>query len=268
LNTRKKSPRRTNSRRQSTRELSRLKSELAAERRRTARLERELADLKRQIHATAHPENTLRRMGRKADVGQKETILLGAANRRAHHYRKSSFLHYLWGTVTESAPVRLLTKLLRYLRRVRFVQTILTLLPVIMAFVAVIAVSAAVLPFLIFATALLAFLSRMSSRRMNRILKRELTHHRHIRVMIPPQKEVFRENSFFIRNARAMAAEEDTAVLVVTPYLFSRKGLGGRGRFFTARKETDGLYLVRRHYFFLLRRRVLDALSANLTIMY
>ena len=266
MNTRKKSPRRIDTRRHRARELSRLKSELATERRRTARLEREIADLKRQLNIV-NPSKPLRRR-RKAEADRKEVLLLDAASRRAHHYRKSSFLHYLRGTVAESAPIRLFSKLLAFLRRIRIVQMLFALLSVVIALVAVVSVSAVVLPILIFGAVLLWFLARLRSRRMNRILQQELTHHRRIRVMIPPQKAVFQPNSFFARNARAMATEEDTAILVVTPFLFSRRGLGGRGDFFTARKETEGLYLVRRHYFFLLRRRVLDTLSANLTIIY
>jgi hypothetical protein len=65
-----------------------------------------------------------------------------------------------------------------------------------------------------------------------------------------------------------MAAEEGVTVIVVTPYTVSGRGLGGRGRFFTARREADHLYVVRRHYFFTLRRRVLDRLDGEITVVY
>ena len=58
------------------------------------------------------------------------------------------------------------------------------------------------------------------------------------------------------------------AVLVVSPYPVSPRGLGGKGSFFTARKEAEGIYLVRRHYFFMLRKRVLDAMGQNITMIY
>ena len=256
-------------RRQKDREITRLKSELAAERRHTARLERELSDLRREMQANslAGHNQPLRRLKQQAKGTHKEERLLDAANRRAHHYRKGSFLRYLFESVRESAPVQVITKLVQYLRRVRLVQTVFTVVLALGAVVTVAVVSAAVLPFLFFGTALLTMLALMSSRRMNRILKRALTDRR-IRIMIPPRSEALTEGSFFIRNACAMAAEKNVTVIVVTPYLTSGRGLGGHGPFFTARKEAEDLYLVRRHYFFVLRRKVLDAVDGEITIIY
>ncbi len=267
LNTRKKNHPRKASRRNQERELSRLQSELAAERRRTAKLERELSDLKRQVSATVHAQTPKHRQKHQAP----EERLLNATNRRAHHHRKSFFILYLVEVIRESAPVLFIMRMLAYLRRVRLVQTIFTLLPLIMAIiaaiVAVILVSPALLPLLILIIAIPTLLAMLRFRRMNRILKETLSNC-HIRVMIPPRGQAWQENSFFIRNARSMATEENTAILIVTPYLLSKRGLGGQGFFFTARQEADRLYIVRRHYFFLLRRKILDTLSANLTIIY
>ncbi len=268
LNKQKKESSRELPRGQKDRVIARLRSELAAERRRTAKLEREVSDLQRKLQAQAvtEQERPLRRLKQKARGTHKEIRLLEEANRRAHHYRKSSFLRYLWESVMESAPVQVLSKLIQYLRRVRAVQLILTILLALGAVLTVAVVSAAVLPFLFFGTALLTMLGLLRSRRMDRILKKELTGRR-IRIMVPPRGGSLKNGSFFIRNAHAMAADGAT-VIVVTPYPISRRGLGGHGHFFTARKEADGLYLVRRHYFFILRRRVLDALDGEITVIY
>lgn len=249
---------------QKDREISRLRRELALERRRAAKLEREVSDLKRQLqaHGATEKHRSLRRR-----QTSKENTLLAQANQRAHHYRKSSFLRYLWESVMESAPVQLLSKLIQYLRRVRAVQLILTILLALVAVVTVAVVSAAALPFLLLGAALLAMLALLRSRRMNRILRKELTDRR-IRIMIPPRGHCFSENAFFLRNARAMAAEVGVTVIVVTPYLISGRVSREDGFFFTARKESDHLYLVRRHYFFILRRRVLDTLDSDITVIY
>lgn len=248
---------------QKDREISRLRRELALERRRAAKLEREVSDLKRQLQA--HGATEKRPLRRKQ--APKEATLLAQANQRAHHYRKISFLRYLWESVMESAPVQLLSKLIQYLRRIRAIQLILTILLALVAVVTVAVVSAAALPFLLLGAALLAMLALLRSRRMNRILRKELTDRR-IRIMIPPRGHCFSENAFFLRNARAMAAEVGVTVIVVTPYLISGRGSREDGFFFTARKESDHLYLVRRHYFFILRRRVLDTLDSDITVIY
>ena len=255
-------------RKRDEREITRLQRELRQERRRVAALEREVADLRRELSepGRGNPEQPLRRLTQRVKGTHREERLLEAANRRAHHYRKGSFLRYLWETVMESAPVQVLAKLIRYLRRIRAVQLILTVLLALGAVVTVAVVSAAFLPFLLAGTALLAMLALMRSRRMNRILKKELSGKR-VRVLVPPRGQSPDGSSFFARNARAMAAD-GVAVVVVSPYLLSRRGLGGKGGFFTARCEAPGLYLVRRHYFFILRRRVLDAMEQDLTMIY
>lgn len=251
---------------QKDREISRLREELTAERRRAARLEREVSDLRRALQAREATEKIrpLRRLRQKPSG---EASLLMQASQRAHHYRKSSFLRYLWESIMESVPVRFLAKVIQYLRRIRAIQLILTVLLALTAVVTVAVVSAALLPFLFFGAALLTMLAWIRSRRMNRILRRELTDRR-IRIMIPPRGKSFAKGSFFLRNARAMAAEPGVTVLIVTPYLISSRGCGRKGSFFTARKESDGLYLVRRHYFFILRRRVLDGLKSDITVIY
>lgn len=251
---------------QKDREILRLKEELNAERRRAARLEREVSDLRRALQAREATEK-IRPLHRLRQKPPKESRLLRQASQRAHHYRKSSFLRYLWESIMESVPVRFLAKVIQYLRRIRAVQLILTVLLALTAIVTVAVVSAALLPFLFFGTALMTMLVWIRSRRMNRILRKELTDRR-IRIMIPPRGKSFSKESFFLRNARAMAAEPDVTVLIVTPYLISGRGSGRSSSFFTARKESEGLYLVRRHYFFILRRRVLDELKSDMTVIY
>ena len=249
------------------REISRLRRELSAERRKNARLEREAAELREALGARKREENPLSRIKNRGEVSRQREALLAKAGRRAANYRKHSFLRYLWQTVMESAPIAVLTKLWTYLRRLRVVQTVLSLAAAIGAVAAVAAFSAAMLPFLILSTAVTALLAVLRSRRMNRLIQ-EALEHQHVRVLVPAGKSALRENSFFVRNAQSMAAEQGEAVVVISPYLLSPRGLGGKGWYFTARQEADGLYLVRRHYFFLLRRRVLDALGGSVTVMY
>jgi len=237
------------------------------ERRENARLKRELADLRRDIQARQVEEKPLTRFRRGAGKTRREERLLGEATRRARRFRKPSFLRYLWEAVTDSAPVSLVVGLWRYLRRVRVAQTVLSLAVAVGAVTAVAVLAAALLPFLLAGAGALTLWVTLGSHRMNRRLEKELAGRR-VRVLVPPRGRALEEDSFFVRSARDMAAEAGVTVLVVTPYVFSRRGLGGGGRFLTARKETAGLYLVRRHYFFILRRQVLDALEGEVTVVY
>ncbi len=247
------------------REISRLRRELDAERRKNAHLERKLAALRNEQRTS---EDTL--LGRlRPTAGSRSSAegLRDASSRSARRYRMNSFFRYLWEAVMESALITFMTKLLQYFRRIRVIQIILSIVLAAGALTAVAVLSAAMLPFLLFGTALLTMAAALRSHRMNLRLRRELAGKR-VRVLIPAGKKAFSASTFFIRNARDMAADGKCAVIAVSPFLMSRKGLGGQGGYFTARKEAEGLYVVRRHYFFILRRRVLDTLDGEITFIY
>lgn len=251
------------------RELALLHRELDAERRKNARLTREVSDLRHALRSipTDEHDRPFRRLRRGAGSGQARERLREEATRRARHYRKGSFFLYLWEAVMESAPVAVIKRLVLYLRRLRVVRIILSVALAVGTLLTVGLLSAVALPFLFFGAGVLTVMAGLRSRRMNGILAAELAGAR-IRILIPPRGLSLSDGSFFIRNARAMAAEQGVAVLVVTPYLLSPRGLGGRGGFFTARKESDGLFVVRKPYFFALRKQVLDASGADVTVVY
>lgn len=250
------------------REIARLRRELAAERGRTAKLERKISELNRELQVLGHPQDKpIRRFTQRKKNLHQEELLLRDADRQARYYRKSSFLRYLIDAFRESAFMHVLTKIRRYLKRFQLVQTIIPILLAVGAVAAVAIVSPLALLISSIAIVLPTAFILLRFRRMNRLLRQELTDRR-IRIMIPPKKKALESNSFFIRNALAMASEPNVTVIVITPHPLSRRGLGGRKNFFTARKEAETLYLVRRHFFFSLRRRVLDRLNGDVTVIY
>lgn len=256
-------------RRQKDRELARLRSELASERSHSAKLEREIAKLKQELkdHDHAQAGQPIRRLKRRAKRGHPEDRLLDEANRHARYYRKRSFLRYVLDAVKESAAAQIYQKFRAYLRRFRLAQTLIPALLAAGAVVAVAFVSPLATLFLAAAIIFPTLFILLRFRRANRILRRELRDRR-IRIMIPSKRGALEPDSFFIRNARHMAADPKVTVIVVTPYLLSGRGLGGHGSFFTVRKEADTLYLVRPHYFFAFRRRVLDRLNGDVTMIF
>lgn len=77
------------------------------------------------------------------------------------------------------------------------------------------------------------------------------------------------ESSFFYENVRSFASE-GSVCLVVSPYFFRKSGFGGEGAYFTERNEYGGVYMVRRNYYFVLRRTVLGAKNGarDITFVY
>ncbi len=78
------------------------------------------------------------------------------------------------------------------------------------------------------------------------------------------QRGAFAPGSYFGGMVRALAAREDCAVLVISPYFWRSHGRP----YVTLRRDGARLYTLRRHYYFSLRRRILRPNRARVTIIY
>lgn len=187
--------------------------------------------------------------------------------RAAKSFSKKTFPRYLIGIVNASTPGRLVKKVTRFFRRVRLVRTIVAIGTAIMTAVVLLPVYVIVLPIMLTLSGLMAFLSLFFAFRMNRQLRHNLDG-RHLYVLVATEDICLHPDSFFARNARQLAHTPGCAVLVVSPHNLRTQGLGGKGLFLTARRECDALYVVRKHYFFNLRRKVLRRIDPNMTVIY
>lgn len=250
------------------REVSRLTRELQKERQTSARLRREVADLHRELewrHTPAEPAPLLRR--RKARTPeQARAALLAEAASNATRFRTRTYLGFLTKIVKGSSLFGFVSQVVAYMRRLQVVRIVATVLTVILTTAVVSAVYVAALPFLITGAAAGLLVARLTSRSMNRIMRRELAGRR-VRVFVAPDRLSLNRDSMYLRNLRAMA-EENVAIILVSPSAFSGRGLGGRGPYFTARREAHDLYIVRKHYYFMLRRHVLDSVCQSVTVVY
>ena len=241
------------------------------------RYQKENAALRRQLAALKH--NTPPSHRSKSDTSEEQArvrSLFASRIRRARHYNKRTYLRFLIDSFTDSSFYIWWGKVLAYFRRIRLVRTVGLVLTFLLAaaqtstlFVMFSAVYLTIIPFLIMGSGLAFFISVLHSGTVNRRLNAHLRGC-HIRILIPSRAVAFDPSTqpFFFASARAMAAEPQTAVIIVSPYSWSTKGFGSRRMFFTARCEEERLYLVRKHYYFILRRRVLDTLDPHLSILY
>lgn len=251
-------------------EIKRLRLALDKERRKNARLKRQITALKG-AYGQSPGEQELRwfkgrRKGGDRDREQAELLRAGEVN--ARRFSKSTYLAYLTQTVKESTVGMIFSRIALYVRRLRLVRTIVAVLSTVTVALLLSAFFLTALPFLILlslGTLLVIFLRAQAA---NRRMRRALAGCERVRVMILPEQITFSEDTFAEGSAKDMARERGTAVLAVTPRLWSAKGLGGKGMFFTARREASDLYLIRRGYYFILRRRVLDHLDTDVTVIY
>ncbi len=68
--------------------------------------------------------------------------------------------------------------------------------------------------------------------------------------------------AFFKANVYDLASRENSAVVIISPFWFSTRGIAQkRGFYVTAREEMENVFLVRRYYFFALKKHVLGTRS-------
>lgn len=175
----------------------------------------------------------------------------------AHLSRQKSFFAYVWFFVRKASVFRYWQKGLAYFRRFRLIAVSLRIASAVLAFletgalvILTTAVFLIVLPFLgalmlgILITALLEF------RRTDRHLL-QLSEGKGVYVLFMTDAP----SAFFAQNVASLAKKG--IVLIVSPHLILSHGIV-KGQFYcTARQECKNVYLIRRYYFFHVKKKLL-----------
>ncbi len=202
---------------------------------------------------------------REKESPEKALLSEGVSSRR--RYTSATYAGYLFLSIKESSLGRIIRRISAFFRRLRVFRWVASILLILTTAVLASAVFVTAIPFLLLSsvTTLFAimFNARSANRRMANVLRGK-----HIRVLIPYDHTVLGDDSFLDRCAREMATHPHTAVIVISPHFISNKGLGGKGIYFTARQEADNLFVVRKGYYFILKRKVLCKLDALMTVIY
>ena len=114
------------------------------------------------------------------------------------------------------------------------------------------------LPLLAVAVIATLLTAAVTSRQSNRFMLKRL-HQKQVYVLFLPKEP----HAFFLQNARALAAQNGCAVILISPFFLSGKGLDDKRFYFTVCNGGEQLYLVRRYYFFSLRRHVPELENAR-----
>ena len=244
-----------------------LTRELNRERRENAKLRRQLAEARKKM--AEHPSSERLEpifKHKQMTPRQAQEQMLSESSKRAGAFSRPNYLMYLVRLITTSSLYRIVNRLFLFFRRFRLANTITTIVLVVMT-AAVSAVYLMALPAALLVSGLFVIFGLLAARQMNKKMKTALKG-KHIRVVIPPDDLSLKDDSFLARSACAMAGQSNTAVILVSPHILSMRGLGGHGPYLTARQEGNDLYIVRCHYYFILRRRVLDVLDPHMTVIY
>lgn len=186
--------------------------------------------------------------------------ILAHASRCQRLTRHRFFLAYAYDAVTHTPLWLHWRSLLTYVRRARTVAWTLRIISFVFlalrAGTLVLLATAlilVILPALVATMLAILLTARLESRRTNRLLLKT-TQGRRVCVLFLTANAPC---AFLSGGARDLV-ERGYTVILVSPYWISTRGMLERGRFYcTARAEAEQIYLVRRYYFFSLRKHVI-----------
>ena len=98
---------------------------------------------------------------------------------------------------------------------------------------------------------------------MKHILK-----NKNVIIFFPTHGDEFSEDAFFRAHIEELSSRCHTTILVVSPYFWSGKGITGNRFYFLLRKEKENVYILRKHYYFSLKKVVFTQKLHSLTLVY
>lgn len=238
----------------------------------------EIQALKKQLNKERRTNRLLRkklaqRGIRDLDIGEGSPENFQQRAKEARLFDHDGYARYLAALVRENSLFRLWERLTSYLRRlglvsitVRIFTYILLLVQTGTVFFLLLVLFLIALPVLAAVTLSIYFTALLRSRRDNQTVE-ALCKDKRVYVFFPTKAQEFSRGNFWKGNLLDLASKDNTLVVVVAPYFFSSKGLWEKRNFYlNFRGESDRILLIRKHYFFSLRRHVLS--TQNTTLIY
>ena len=202
-------------------------------------------------------------------------ILLTHQAQNAVLFSKKRYFSYIVHLIKTTSIFSLYKKILAFFRRYSFVSTTLKILLAILTVVQtsdifVIATSASFLsfPFILIISYAVFFLGH-ANRKRNDAVNKKLLAHKKIFVFFPPKKRALSPDSFFSGMVKEFSAKEDHICIVVSPHFWKNRGLFGNQKHYRfSRAESERILLVRRQYYFMLKKNIINESSNDITEIY
>lgn len=163
---------------------------------------------------------------------------------------------------------------IKYFRRFRFITTVFRIAPWVLlsisthTFLYLLAAATAIL-------APLAFLAAISLAASAVIRYKHVNEHmtdklkgKTVYVLFLQRSAEFGAPRFWQKNARDLAQKNNAAVILVSPFLLSARGLAKQTFYWNVRFEENNIFTVRYHYFFSLQKNVLTRWVRRSILIY
>ncbi|MBE6593763.1 MAG: hypothetical protein E7642_07205 [Ruminococcaceae bacterium] len=232
-------------------------------------LRKEISSLKTEIQ---QQRASTRRIIKKRDTVK--GIFLHQA-RRENTFSQEAFFSYFRHALKNASLFRGYSQIINTVRHLTFItttiQVVLFLLTILKSGVIfLISTSAFIvsLPFMILLSGIGAFLTLLGSKKATRINK-PILKGKNVCVFFPAKRSMLRQGSYFSGFVSSMSKRPNTVCVVVTQGFFFSRGITGKRKyFFTSRVDADNIIIVRKHYYFKLKNKIIKQYSADLTEIY
>lgn len=191
-------------------------------------------------------------------------------------FSKKRYVSYVYHLIRNTSVFSLYSRMIRFVRRYTFLRTTLKIITAILAIletstVFVLATSFFIvsLPFTILISYSALLFSFFRGRSVRKTVE-GMVQNKKIVIFFPPKGYDKNSNSFFCGMAREEAKRDDHFCVIVSPYFFKGIGLdkSSQKRYWIARFETENILLIRRHYYFTLKKKVFADHSRSIIEIY
>lgn len=189
-------------------------------------------------------------------------------------FSKKRYTSFLAATIANTSVFRLYKKIVGVAKKYTLITVTLQIAAYTLAaiqtsafFVIAASIFAVSLPFtFIFGYSALLF-SFFGRRKLVKKL-RQKTENKKIALFFLPKEKNVTENSFFAGNVKDWAARNGGVAFIISPYFFSSRGISrSRRGYATLREEYENIYMIRRHTYFTLKKKVLKK-DTDVTVVY
>lgn len=185
-----------------------------------------------------------------------------------------NYFFYLSSLLQKTQLYHLWNRYLGFFRKIRFISFLLriysyllVLLQLGTAFFVIIVGLCILIPIFALGAVFVIFSALLLYHRENKNMISALSDKK-ITVFFPTRGGEFGTGDFWKDNIQEIARQKNTTVLIVSPFFWSGRGMIGNRFYLLLRKEKENIYLLRKHYYFSLKRAILEKKRDSLSLIY
>ena len=206
---------------------------------------------------------------------KRDRLFLRSAASRAMLFSKKGFLFFLIGSFKLKSLFSIYRRLVYVVRRYTFITTTLKIFTfifgvlqssaIIVLFTGTMAITLPLTLIFSYTAIVLSFIFR--KRLTKRV--RAMLGDKNVTVFFPPRGRAFEKNSFFSHMVHDSVKDKDSLAVIVSPYAVCAVGiLKKRTPFLALRLESQRIIIMRSHYFFTFKKKILSEHNKNITFIF